>query len=205
MSKHTSLSRQYNSDDPNLEVLPALIEALLGSEERLAINAAVILGRIGDARAVPALLEAIGADRLPERPGELAITAPDEWSAVEAAVALGKIGDASAVPDLLEALSTKNWRERFGAVIDLHGVQSMDSSDVLFFMALRAMISDLQCAVASALGQIGDERAIPGLIEALRDEHDKFLRKAAAEALVEIGTPQAIDAVSEWRKRQESD
>lgn len=178
-----------------------LVEALRSGEERLAIDAAKALGRIGDATAVPALLQVL-TQSLPSRPEELPITTPDEWSAVAAAVALGKIGDTQAMPALLQVVRTDHWREQFYELVDRYSdAAKSDPTVILFLMAVREMISDLQCAAARALGEIRDERAMAGLIEALNDESDKWLRAAAAEALEKIGTPAALAALNERRQR----
>ena len=53
-------------------------------------------------------------------------------------------------------------------------------------------------SAAMALGQIGKD-AIPALIQSLQDQ-DFRVSASAAEALVQIGTPEALEAVKEYEK-----
>ena len=48
--------------------------------------------------------------------------------------------------------------------------------------------------LVNALGLLGDRRAVPGLIRAL-DDYEKHVRGAALSSLVELGGPQAEDAL----------
>ena len=101
-----------------------------------------------------------------------------------AAVALGKIGDARAVEPLISAL--KNEDELRNAAID--ALEQMVSPLIEPFIAAiksSAIGKDSQKhrpAVALALGDIGDLRAVEPLKLALKDSHES-VRKAAAEAL----------------------
>jgi len=56
---------------------------------------------------------------------------------------------------------------------------------------------------AKALGDIGDQRAVDPLIQALQDE-DSYIREAAAEALGDIGDTRAIDPLIEFLKDDDS-
>ncbi len=49
-------------------------------------------------------------------------------------------------------------------------------------------------SAVGALGQIGDAAAVPGLIDALRDENSG-VRLEAAEILKEFNTPEAREAL----------
>ncbi|GAK54160.1 PBS lyase HEAT-like repeat protein [Candidatus Moduliflexus flocculans] len=75
------------------EVLPMLLEALHDENANVVYSVAESLGDIGDARAVPALME-------------LLVTHSDEWVHVATLEALGKIGDQRVV-DLLLSLVKK--------------------------------------------------------------------------------------------------
>lgn len=87
----------------------------------------------------------------------------DLFVATTAAAALGDRADASAVPHLLTAL---------------------DRSD-------RAS-TDLRIAAATALGQIGDDRAVDILRTTLIEDDDPRLRRAALEALGELLPPEEV-------------
>jgi HEAT repeat protein len=120
--------------------------------------AAVALGQIGDASAVPILTEAIG--RRIARTGFLnritfRRTEENEFVRRSAAVALGQIKSRTAVPALIGVLAN----ERAG--------------------------DDVRREAARALGLIGDPAAIPSLRAALT-ARDPYLMEIAAEALRKI-------------------
>lgn len=56
--------------------------------------------------------------------------------------------------------------------------------------------SDVRKNAASALGDLGDERAVEPLIEALKDE-DKYVRKSAAEASGKLGDERLVEPLIE--------
>jgi HEAT repeat protein len=57
-----------------------------------------------------------------------------------------------------------------------------------------------ECA-ALALGEIGDERAVPELAGLLEPEPPMFVGNAVVNALTEIGTPEARQAIEAWEAR----
>jgi HEAT repeat protein len=132
--------------------------------------AAVVLGDLGDASAVPALLSAVG-DR-------------DEAVRKCAVDALGRIGDASAIPALIGALQDMDRGVRCNAANALGRI-----GDPSAVSALAGGLEDedqyvCKCA-AEALGQIGAP-AIPALIAALQGEK-RFICHTAAVVLQECG------------------
>ena len=91
------------------------------------------------------------------------------------------------------------------AVRSWRGLVAMGSEAV---PALVSALSDpdgnVRRGACWALGYIGDARAVPYLIEMLEDKSGDLLgigssvADAAAEALVRIGTREAMDAVEAW-------
>ena len=55
--------------------------------------------------------------------------------------------------------------------------------------------------VAEPLGKIGSEDAVPALIHLLQNQ-DVNVRRDAAGALGQIGTPEALKVVEEYQSRQ---
>jgi HEAT repeat protein len=55
---------------------------------------------------------------------------------------------------------------------------------------------EVRLGAASALGKIGDVRAVESLIQALGDE-DRGVRQAASEALVKIRGPAEVNVLQE--------
>ncbi len=145
----------------------AVVPRLLSEYDRIAGGARLsvirALGEIGDARAVPLLLEAM-RDR-----------APDSYFMLPslAANALGQIGGEDAVRGLVRHLRDAN-----------PGVRRM---------------------AARVLGRFTGEHsnhAVDGLRRAL-DDNDEKVRGIAAESLQRIGTPNAIAALNSGNHRRQ--
>ena len=156
------------------------------------IQAAAIkaLGEIGDEDAVPTLIEAVLRD--------------DEWVAEAAAEALGMIGDVRAISALIYALRSEHLLKRFAELLEQKS-GTIDSGTFVFLGQVYFDISDLRCAAARALGQLGNEQALASLIAALNDPRDKYVQQAAAQALERIATTEAIRAVTIWRRQREQE
>ena len=156
-------------------LVPRLLQVLRGRQVGYSVRESAVeaLRRIGDAEAVPGLLEALhDAD------------ADVRWAA---AAALERIGDAAAVPGLLAALRDANAGVRRAAAEMLGQIGDAAAVPGLL-QALGNANADVRWAAAAALGQIGDATAVPGLLHALGDTA-WLVRAAAAEALGRIGAP----------------
>ncbi len=172
-----------------ISAIPNLISLLNDKDWSIQISAVKALGEIGDSQAVPSLIEALLRD--------------DEWVATYAAEALGKIGDVRATTALLKALSSQDLLNHFEESLKRREGK-IDSATYVAIGQAYFEISDLRCAAAHALGQIGDEQAITELAKALNDPHDLNLQKAAAQALDKIGTFEALTITKVWQEKQNS-
>jgi HEAT repeat protein len=176
--------------------IPELVTALRSSDGNLRLYAAGALVRLGD-NSIPILMEATYDDDWRVRLaavwtlGELMykIEGQDSWDqALEilynalddpntevshiAARGLGRIGDPVVIPYLYRNLESDNSYAREDAV--------------------------------AFLGEFGEVDAIPYLIDRLDDQERGWrgrIGDSAAVALTMIGTPEAMDAVDEWRAR----
>lgn len=174
--------------------------------------AAELLGRVGNAKAVPALLETIRATRVEDADvREIALRA------------LARIGDPRAVEPLIEALkSADTWlAPRIADILTRHGdlvVGPMTAfldepirhparawaANVLgevraqrAFPALVRSLGDFEDEVrgksATALGRLSDRRAIGYLLEQLLTDPAPFVRARIARALGQFDDPQVIE------------
>ena len=126
---------------------------------------------------------------------------PDSAVRQDAVRTLGKIGDGRAVPLLMKALKQPSLKlpaiEALGHIRSQEAVQALISVIEVLPIAdfvdrmegctdprYKEELPPLEAAV-KALAQIGDPRAIPVLINALRST---LLRQEAAEALTHFGT-----------------
>lgn len=174
--------------------------------------AAELLGRVGSAKAVPALLETIQATRSEDADvREIALRA------------LARIADPAAVEPLIQALSSAEpWLiPRIADILARHGEAAIDPLLILLeqsprqssrawaanvlgeldaqraFPALVRHLGDPDDEVrgksATALGRLGDRRAIPQLLEHLLTDPAPFVRVRIACALGQFGGPDVID------------
>lgn len=145
----------------------------------------------------------------PGLPGLVAALSNGKYDVQEsAAYVLGEIGDQSAVPALLEAMKNEHFygrRDAAKALLKLGWQPQTIEDSVHFYLLLdrpaeviaigrqavpvlleagRKNIPTLD--VVAILGKLGDKRAVPALLSALKDAHDDEVRIAAAHSLEEV-------------------
>lgn len=156
--------------DTGDRVVLGLIEWLLVDEDRhIRANAAYVYARLGDERGFE-VLEEILADRS-ERP-------------------LGQ-----GIPGTTGNLDTPGWWMRRQIEADryyaVHLLGELRDSRALDLLVPRLDDGDINDKVAWALGLIGDRRAVPRLIAALRDP-DALMRVSAINALQALRATDAL-------------
>lgn len=170
--------------------IPALLEILRNQDyekRQPRAQAAAILGKIGDASVAPALVDAL----LDER-----------YDVHEAASnALINMDDVGVIPVLLDSMKSNNRiiQMSVARILRYKGVwwQKDDiPDDLMQILPLALQVGDeyVRWDVLHTLKSKGDERAVPGLLDALR-HNDKDVRSAAAEILGELGGEQAISGL----------
>jgi HEAT repeat protein len=158
-----------------------LIRELSATDERVRRRAAISLGQIKPADALPALIAALD-DKFPR-------------VVEEAALALGYLADKQALPALVRAVGHSDSGVRVAAILALGRIGPPVSVG-----ALAAVLNDpewraRQCA-ALALGEIGDNRAIPALLAVSKDP-DWRVRCEVALALAKFKSVHAIEVLLE--------
>jgi HEAT repeat protein len=141
--------------------------------------AAELLGRVGGAKAVPALLETVNATRTEDSDvREIALRG------------LARIADPGAVEPLIRALATADvWlAPRIADILTRHGDLVVDP--------LLAVLGDsapqpARAWAANVLGEVRAQRAFPALVRALGDPEDE-VRAKAATALGRLGDRRAV-------------
>ena len=141
--------------------------------------AAELLGRVGNAKAVPALLQTVQATRSEDADvREIALRA------------LARIRDPRAVEPLIEALRTADvWlAPRIADILGRHGTLVIEPLLALLDQPGR---HPARAWAANVLGEVRAERAFPALVRALDDPDDE-VRAKSATALARLGDQRAM-------------
>ncbi|NUM56680.1 MAG: HEAT repeat domain-containing protein [Candidatus Hydrogenedentes bacterium] len=160
-----------------------LVSSLQSSSYEVRVAAAGALGEIGDPRAVPILVSVL----------EKGIDPHTQISAVNS---LGDLKDPAAVPVLEETLKNQATETpaREEAARALGKIGGAQASDALVAALRTDPQREVRLAVAEALGEINDPAAIGPLSDALQFDEGS-VQTAAATSIVQIGTPDAFDAL----------
>ncbi len=174
------------------------------------LEAARLLGRLGDPRIAPTLVRAMSSSegriaaeaaialgrlsdqRAREKLRGL-VRSEDSSIRIRAAIALARLGDRAAVPALIEALHlSRDQLEREEAVRWLGRLGDTQAVD-----ALIQLIGDyrIRHLLVVSLGQLGDPRAFEPLHSMLDWEHHTHVRNNLMRGLAELGDPRAIPAL----------
>ena len=176
--------------------------------------AAELLGRVGNARAVPTLLQTIQATttedgdvreialRALARIGDPVAVAPliealkkaEPWLAPRIADILGRHGDL--VTDAMIAFLNEETRHpaRAWAAAVLGEVRSPRAYPVLL-KSLNDLDDEVRAKSAGALGRLGDIRAVPHLLDRLLTDPIPFVRARIAGALGQFSGDEVIESL----------
>ena len=220
-SVERALTRLMGRDDLRNEIIEAfvrhgpatldlLISQLAAEDLEVRRSAVVALGRIGDSRATPGLIKALGEESL----------------AIDAANALGQIGDPRAVDELLTLIGSDDASLRQTAINALNAVIPPSMSERIIPLlhdsdpnvresavkiagyfgypespdALLELSRDpnerVRCAAIEHLPYVEDERAFAVLVHAIKEETPN-VRAAAARALGTMDVPDALKPLIE--------
>jgi len=112
------------------------------------------------------------------------VSSSDSEVRLAAITALGILGDASSIPLLAQSAASASGTEQTAARQALLELRRGDVT-AMFLTSLATAQPALQAELAGALGDRGDIRAVPKLLELARQPADSA-RKAALEALAEL-------------------
>jgi HEAT repeat protein len=158
-----------------------LIAELNGSDARVRFEAAYLLGRTGNKRAVKPLLNALH---------------DSQYSVCHsAAIALGRIKDARSIQPLMEALQNHKPDVRKCAAIALEMMGDQRAVEPLITLLNDSEPSVRRSAI-QALGQLRDSRAVEPLLAMMQNQNiDRNELKTIIHALGEIGDARAVEPI----------
>jgi len=168
-----------------------LIAALNENNWEIQASAALALGRIGDSRATNHLINALNHYQ------------PDvRTRAVEA---LSEMRSISAVAALINMLTDDEEGLEVDVPISWLAEEALNEIGVPaiapLILTLRDANTTLSRRISKVLAKIGNS-AVGALVFALNDEK-KIVQNSAIDALIEIGTPEALEAVRKWRENED--
>lgn len=191
------------SEDDGAATVDELIVALRDPDPGKRRTAAEALGRLGDAQAVTALIEAL------DDPFESWSQYPDERSPVsggypvrEAAIwALENIGDPAAIHPLADRLGDSLAKSA------LVGISRVHHEEVVSHLVRRLEAdAPIPAAAASVLAEIGDPGVVPELVTAIeRFGLLGYLTPSLIDSLKRIGGPEAERFLDAYRNRYGDD
>jgi HEAT repeat protein len=153
-----------------IEELVAVFEGAEKDDPRVRRYLALALGRLGDARAVPALLKVVGQDG-PDA---------DSETLIYAVSALGSIRDAAAIPELVRLAASEDAGLRKVAVHALGGMPGEAASERLR-ESLQDGVEDVRWNAALALARRGDKAAAPVVRDMLDRKHLDTVKDLTSE------------------------
>ena len=174
--------------------------------------AAELLGRVGSAKAVPALLETVHATQTedadvreialralariadPQAVGPLisALASAEPWLAPRIADILARHGDAVVEPLLAVLNDSTNQPARAWAANVLGEIRAQRAFPVLV-RSLGDPNDEVRAKTAAALGRLGDRRAVPALLDHLLTDPAPFVRVRIASALAQFDGQEIVD------------
>ena len=174
--------------------------------------AAELLGRVGSAKAVPALLETVQATQTEDadvrelalralariadpaavQPLVAALSSADAWLAPRIADILARHGDAAVDPLLQLLTGTSNKPARAWAANVLGEVKAHRAFPSLL-QTLDDPDDEVRAKTATALGRLGDRRAVSVLLDRLLTDPAPFVRVRIASALGQFGGPEVVE------------
>lgn len=161
-----------------------LIGQLTAEDLEVRRSAAIALGRIGDANAAPALINALS----------------DESLAIDAANALGQIGDPRAVDGLLKLIGDSDASTRQAAVSALNSL-ALPSMSERIIPLLHDSDSNVRESAVKIAGYFGYRKAGDALIDLSRDP-DERVRTAVIEHLPFIEDERVLDVLVDTLKTE---
>lgn len=168
-----------------------LIDALNERDEVLSLLAVEVLVQIGDVRALPHMIAAMGDED--DQVYEIAT-----WGA-------STFGE-KATPLLMDALKSENPRLRANAAQALTEIPFLDISATMIDL-LRDSDAAVRQVALTALGDIGDFSAVEPIIALLQgsaqDANGQWTTAYYAAQILtgKLPTPEGIAAVEEWRRK----
>ena len=148
--------------------------------------AAMQLGRMRNPASVQELMKVLEKD-------------PDFGVRAQAAESLGNLRDRKATPALIKALGDKNRNVRASVIVAFGYLRDRSAVEPLINYYKTEDDLGLRISALNVLGVLGDARALPLMIQTLKDKNAR-IRTIAAQALGRLRKPEATKPLLEAAK-----
>ncbi len=182
------------------EAVPALINRL--NKKSLSYYILLTLFLIRDKRAVPHIIDWL-ENSSPVNVQKMGMTQPIVYVGLKEVTAacytLGAFGDSTAIPSLINLLKqyggNKLVSDRYCLKAAADALVKIGKASVQpLIELLKSKHFETRKYAAYALGKIGDNRALPTLMEIVQSQHG-LLRETACRALLQIDTKKATEII----------
>jgi HEAT repeat protein len=182
--------------DPTVDVRREAVQAISRFEDPSAAPALAGLIHDDDIDVRRRVADALGSLENPSSVDALMTMAKDADADVRsnAIDGLHHYRDLKLVPLFSEALKDPSADVRKNAAEGFNGMENLKTAPRALIDATADMNRDVRRAAAEALGNIGDEAAVPALKKMVGDG-DADTRRTAVDALKDIGGPEAIQTL----------
>lgn len=168
------------------------LESVLGSQDRrLRIVAIRSLARIGGPDVIPILLSTLKH--------------PDSQTRGQAAEDLGSFDDQQVKQGLLDALRDEKDASVRGRIIGTLGEIGDKDLIPVFIEYLDDEQFNVRVVAARVLARLRAISAVPKLIELVNKDPSDWVQENAIQALEELGTEEALEAVEKWERKRKQE
>jgi HEAT repeat protein len=200
-SRETAMTHLVQLKDP--KSLPALQGVMKSDAVDLKPQAAQLIGEIGDAQSVDALVEGVdwNAGAGSDRKSRKAATANERIA--QALPRVAKPGDEKAIEALKRLSGSNHLNTQLAAVIGLGELDAKSAVQDLIDIADGHPNNFMVKNAIMSLGKIGDEKAIPILVKMLFFERGVSFYREASYALFELGKPSVSPLIQVYQGKYE--
>lgn len=125
----------------------------------------------------------------------------DDWAVLRVLDLMAELKDERTLPSLLHTLAYETHQQPFE--VQLEALRQTDFPGALAFAEhMGGDVANMRLGSITALSAMGHPDAVSDLIAVLNDDREAYyIENAASAALEQIGSPEALEAVRNWKDK----